>query len=157
MEQDKIVHPFTASVHSLPQMMSFPVGLLGDLLLTELAYSLLLVPQQQEQLYPLERLFGFKHPQTSEYVFASPKIGGKLTGWKKKFQAARMKAKLENFRFHEIRHTFATRIADAGVDILTLAELLGHGDIRITKRYAHGTEENKRQAVEKLVKSSNLT
>jgi len=47
-------------------------------------------------------------------------------------------------------------MANAGVDILTLAELLGHSDIRITKRYAHGTEETKRRAVEKLVKGENL-
>jgi site-specific recombinase XerD len=47
-------------------------------------------------------------------------------------------------------------MANAGVDIFTLAELLGHSDIRITKRYAHGTEETKRQAVEKLVKNENL-
>jgi integrase len=95
-------------------------------------------------------------PKTNEYVFASPKTGGKLTDLKKKFQAARKKAKLEDFRFHDIRHTFATRMGDAGVDIFTLAELLGHSDIRITKRYAHGTEENKRQAVEKLVKDLSL-
>jgi integrase len=95
-------------------------------------------------------------PKANEYVFASPKTGGKLTDLKKKFQLAREKAKLENFRFHDLRHTFATRMANAGVDIFTLAELLGHSDIRITKRYAHGTEENKRLAVEKLVRNSSL-
>lgn len=79
-----------------------------------------------------------------------------MTDLKKKFQTAREKAKLENFRFHDLRHTFATRMASAGVDIFTLAELLGHSDVRITKRYAHGTEENKRLAVEKLVRNSSL-
>jgi integrase len=88
--------------------------------------------------------------------FMASSGGGKLTDLKKKFQLAREKAKLENFRFHDLRHTFATRMANAGVDIFTLAELLGHSDIRITKRYAHGTEENKRPAVKKLVKDSSL-
>ena len=46
-------------------------------------------------------------------------------------------------------------MANAEVDIFTLAELLGHSDIRITRLYAHGTEETKRRAVEKLVKDEN--
>lgn len=75
---------------------------------------------------------------------------------KRKFDEARTKAEIVNLRFHDLRHTFATRMANAGVDIFTLAELLGHSDIRITKRYAHGTEETKRRAVEKLVKAENL-
>jgi len=58
-------------------------------------------------------------------------------------------------RFHDLRHTFATRMANAGVDIFTLAELSGHSDIRIARRYAHGTEETKRRAVKKLVKDKN--
>lgn len=75
---------------------------------------------------------------------------------KRRFNEARTSSGIANLRFHDLRHTFATRMANAGVDIFTLAELLGHSDIRITKRYAHGTEETKRQAVEKLVKNENL-
>ncbi len=52
--------------------------------------------------------------------------------------------------FHDLRHTFASRLVMAGVDIVTVQELMGHKDIRMTKRYSHPTPEHKKQAVEKL-------
>lgn len=64
-----------------------------------------------------------------------------------------IKAKLElsDITFHDLRHTFATRLADAGVDPFTIAEILGHSDLKMTKRYTHSLEVNKRRAVESLV------
>jgi integrase len=53
-----------------------------------------------------------------------------------------------------LRHTAATRLADAGVNVVVIAEILGHSDIRTTKRYSHAMEESKREAVEKLAESS---
>lgn len=91
--------------------------------------------------------------KTSSYVFPSPKTGGKLVDFKGRFDAARRKAGISNFRFHDLRHTAATRMADAGVDIFTLAAILGHSDIRMTRRYAHATDESKRRAVEKLTRN----
>jgi hypothetical protein len=44
-------------------------------------------------------------------------------------------------------------MADAGVNVVVISEILGHGDIRTTKRYAHAMDEAKREAVEKLAKS----
>ncbi|MGH7800984.1 MAG: tyrosine-type recombinase/integrase, partial [Thermodesulfobacteriota bacterium] len=49
-----------------------------------------------------------------------------------------------------LRHTFATRLVMAGVDIVTVQELMGHKDITMTKRYSHPTPEHKKQAVERL-------
>jgi hypothetical protein len=57
-----------------------------------------------------------------------------------------------DFHFHDLRHTAATRMADAGADPFTLAAILGHSDIRMTARYTHATDEAKRRAVDKLVK-----
>ena len=94
--------------------------------------------------------------KTSSYVFPSPRTGGKLVDFKGRFDAARKKADISNFRFHDLRHTAATRMADAGVDIFTLAAILGHSDIRMTRRYAHATDESKRRAVEKLAQNSQL-
>ena len=50
-------------------------------------------------------------------------------------------AKILDCRFHDLRHTAATRLADAGVNVIVMAEILGHGDIMTTKRYSHAMDE----------------
>jgi site-specific recombinase XerD len=53
--------------------------------------------------------------------------------------------------FHELRHTYASHLAQAGVDLLTISKLLGHSDTRITsKHYAHLTDKTLADAVTKL-------
>lgn len=91
-------------------------------------------------------------PKVSEYVFTSPKTNGKFIDIKKGFHKALEDAKITNFRFHDLRHTCATRLADAGVNFAVIGEILGHSDIRTTKRYSHATENAKREAMQKLVK-----
>jgi integrase len=51
------------------------------------------------------------------------------------------------FVLYDFRHTFATRLAQAGVDLATLAAILGHSSIRIVQRYVHPTAEHKRAAM----------
>jgi len=55
-----------------------------------------------------------------------------------------------NFHFHLLRHTFATKLLEKGVDIVTIASLLGHSKITMSLIYSHTTAERKRKAVEVL-------
>jgi site-specific recombinase XerD len=59
-------------------------------------------------------------------------------------------AGIDHFRWHDLRHTFASRLVMAGVDIRTVQELLGHKSITMTMRYAHLAPSHLRAAVEKM-------
>lgn len=87
----------------------------------------------------------------SEYVFPSPKTKKRLVDIKSSFDKAKRDAGISDFRFHDLRHTAATRMADAGADAFTLASIFGWSDIRMALRYTHATDEAKRRAVENLV------
>ena len=87
----------------------------------------------------------------SEYVFTSTKTGGRLIDVKKEFDSARIAAGISDFQLRDLRHSCATRLSDRGEELVTVAEILGHTDIRMTKRYSHGMQERKREALEKLV------
>ena len=66
-------------------------------------------------------------------------------GW---FRIALKKAEIsKDLTFHCLRHTFGSRLVDAGKDIRTIAELMGHKDLKMTMRYTHPAPEHRRYAV----------
>ena len=68
-----------------------------------------------------------------------------------RFAKAAKECGLENTHFHTLRHTFATRCIEAGVDVKTLSEILGHSDVKTTlNRYVHPSLELKQNSMNKL-------
>jgi site-specific recombinase XerD len=76
--------------------------------------------------------------------------GGALTSPRYWFEPAVKKAKLRSFSWHCLRHTFASRLVMAGVDLRTVQELMGHKSIQMTVRYSHLTPKHTLAAVEML-------
>lgn len=66
------------------------------------------------------------------------------------YESALKKAGIDHIRFHDLRHTFATRLVQNGVDLYVVKELLGHNSIKMTMRYAHHYPESLRHGVEVL-------
>lgn len=64
-----------------------------------------------------------------------------------KFEIARTRAGLDGIRFHDLRHTFATRLVDKGADIITIQSLLGHSTVVMTMRYTHARDDRATSAV----------
>jgi integrase len=99
-------------------------------------------------------------PHESEFVFYNSKSNNHYVDTKTAFHAtcknAKSDTKDENdkgivgVRFHDLRHTAATKMIEAGVDLVTVSKILGHASIQMTMRYAHPTPENIRKAVERL-------
>ena len=71
------------------------------------------------------------------------------------FEKCIHQAGIQNFRWHDLRHTFASRLVMAGVDLRSVQELLGHKSILMTMRYAHLSPSHQQASVERLVKSAN--
>jgi integrase len=86
----------------------------------------------------------------TDYVFANPETGKARGQVKRSFVTACRLAKIEDFRFHDLRHTAATRMGEAGIDPFTIAAILGHKSIAMTASYTHATQRAKRLAVEAL-------
>ena len=89
----------------------------------------------------------------AELVF-SGKRGDALNNTRRSWEGVLRAARITRFRWHDMRHTFASNLVMAGVDLNTVRELLGHSDYKMTQRYAHLAPEHKAAAVERLVVSA---
>jgi integrase len=73
------------------------------------------------------------------------------------YDKALEKTGITDFHFHDLRHTFATRLVQNGVDLYKVQKLLGHKSITMTQRYAHHYPESLRSSVEVLDRVTNLS
>lgn len=87
----------------------------------------------------------------SPWVFCK-KNGERYGNVRKAFEGARKRAGIVDFRFHDLRHTFASHLVMAGVDLRTVQELLGHKSFEMTLRYAHLSADHKKAALDTLGK-----
>ena len=84
------------------------------------------------------------------WVFYDPRHLKPYQDIKRSFYTALKKAGIRDFVFHDLRHTFASHLVMAGVDLTTVKELLGHKTLTMTLRYAHLAPSHKVKAVDLL-------
>ncbi|RPZ02160.1 site-specific integrase [Pseudomonas aeruginosa] len=88
-----------------------------------------------------------KQSEAGGYVFPG-QDGERMTDVKTAWLELLKNAGVEDFRWHDMRHDFASRLVMAGVPLNTVRDLLGHSDIKMTLRYAHLAPDSKAAAVE---------
>jgi integrase len=86
----------------------------------------------------------------NEFIFYNYETGKPFVDLSAGLALACQKAGITGVTWHTLRHTFASRLLDRGVDIVTVKELLGHSTVLVTMRYLHPNLEAKVQAVAKL-------
>jgi integrase len=84
-----------------------------------------------------------------DFIFPGRSTDGPIVKVNSAHTATVKRSKVVPFRLYDLRHTWATRMAMAGVDLVTLAAMLGHSRIQMVLRYAHPTEEHQFAAMEK--------
>jgi integrase len=111
------------------------------------------VPLSEPALAVLNRLI---EKAKGKYLFPGrlsagmkPEDAGPIVKVNAAHTAAVRRSKVAPFRLYDLRHTWATRSAMAGVDLVTLAAMLGHSRIQMVLRYAHPTEEHQFAAMRK--------
>jgi hypothetical protein len=101
-----------------------------------------------------EALLAVKREQKvlGPHVFCSPE-GKFLHNWEREWRPALQTAKIGDFRFHDYRHTFASRLAMAKVDLYTVQRAGGWKTAAMVQRYAHLNPDHMRAAVERLAQN----
>ena len=105
------------------------------------------IPLNDEAFEVLQKWY--KQRKDSELVFPNhdgKRMGSIKTAWERLMKDA----KIENFRFHDCRHDFASKLVMSGVDLYTVCKLLGHSSIKVTEKYAHLAPQKLAAAVAKL-------
>ncbi len=102
------------------------------------------VPMNEDVRNTLLEIRARRNP--SDYVY--PKTNKPYTDLKKAFGTACRLAGVRGLHWHDLRHTFGTRLAESGCSEATIASLMGHSERQTTRRYTHATDRAKKAAVE---------
>lgn len=92
--------------------------------------------------------------EQNDFIFANPSTGKPFSSFFYSWDTARTKAGMPDLRVHDLRHSFASFLVNAGRSIYEVKELLGHADIKTTSRYAHLSHESLKAAVSVVPKLS---
>ncbi|MHB1680961.1 MAG: tyrosine-type recombinase/integrase [bacterium] len=102
----------------------------------------------------LNTLSGIIRNIKTDYIFYNPKTLKPIDNVKRSFATALRKSHILDFRFHDLRHTFASQLVMKGVDLATVQKLLGHKTINMTLKYAHLSNIHLKDAVNMLDKKN---
>jgi len=91
-------------------------------------------------------LRALKEKKAGDYVFCDGN-GRNFASLRHSFETALRKSAIEDFRFHDLRHTFASNLVMEGVDLVTVQQLMGHKTLEMTLRYSHLAPNHKMRAV----------
>ena len=86
-------------------------------------------------------------PQTCDYIFANPKTLKPFESLQHGWNCARKRAGLNDVRMHDLRHSFASFLVNAGCGLYEVQKILGHSSILMTQRYSHLSQESLMRAV----------
>jgi integrase len=89
-------------------------------------------------------------PEDHDLLFPSPHDPSQPICIRTAWYTAVRRAKLENFRFHDLRHSTASYLAMSGATLLEIADILGHKTLQMVKRYSHLSEDHKATVLEKM-------
>ncbi len=97
----------------------------------------------------MEALMAFRQPQG--LIFPGEKYPHKPYNFRKHWNKALEMAGIEDFRFHDLRHSAASYLAMGGASLIEIADVLGHKNLETTRRYAHLSVDHKRQLTDALL------
>jgi integrase len=106
-----------------------------------------LIEARQEELNPGVEVF----IEPATLIFESSRAPGKAFEFRKHWSKAIKKAEISNFRFHDLRHTCASYLAQNGATLLQIADVLGHKQLEVTKRYSHLCVDHKQSLVDRVL------
>jgi integrase len=126
----------------------------GDIDLRQRLISITKTKNNERKTLPIndilyEELGKLPRHMTSPYLFHHPN-GTRILRIDRSFHSALARAGITGFRFHDLRHTFASHLAMRSVPLETIGALLGHKDPKMTRRYAHLSPTTLKQAVQTL-------